>query len=124
MGRFHPGLESLPFQKGRRARTRRRRRRRIMATGAWEKLLVGQPWFRSYGRFPISAYSEYLPPPYIGPKPYGIVSNDPRIEGDPNGWGVSEYEEAFELHPGLEKLARRAVDALSLLSRGQHGHGL
>jgi hypothetical protein len=46
------------------------------------------------------------------------------IEGDPHGWAVTEYEGAFELRPGLETLAKKAVGALSHLGSGQTAHGI
>ena len=38
---------------------------------AWSRLLADDDWCRGRGRFPLPAYSEYLPPPYLFPKPYG-----------------------------------------------------
>jgi hypothetical protein len=95
-----------------------------MPAKGWKQLLVGAPWFRGPGRFPIAAYSEYVPPPRLGPKPYGSTGVNPLIDGDPHGWAVTEYEEAFELRPGLETLAKRAVGALSHLGQGQTAHGI
>src|SRR6516225_4037861 len=93
-----------------------------MPTTAWKRLLAGAPWFRGAGRFPIAAYSEYVPPPRLGPTPYGGVGINPTIDGDPYGWAVTEYEEAFELRPGLETLAHTAVRALAHLGSGDPVH--
>jgi hypothetical protein len=95
-----------------------------MPARGWKQLLAGAPWFRGEGRFPIAAYSEYVPPPLLGPKPYGGTGVNPMLDGDPHGWAVTEYEEAFELQPGLEGLAQRAVGALSHLGQGQVAHGI
>src|SRR5713226_1014087 len=76
-----------------------------MPTQGWKQLVAGWPWFHGAGRFPIDAYSEFMPPPRLGPKPYSgedttfVFSDD-----DPWGWHVSEYEEAFELQSGLERI--------------------
>ena len=65
--------------------------------------------FLGQGRFPVPAYSEFMPPPRLGRKPYG--ANDPILfrEDDPLGWHVTEYEEAMELRPGLKHLAGQLV---------------
>ena len=79
----------------------------------WKQLLAGAPWFQRPGAFPVEAYSEFVPPPRLGPKPYGTTGIDPRPERDLFGWNITEYEEAFELRPGLEMLAHRAVGGRS-----------
>ena len=38
-------------------------------------ILQGWPWFTGTGNYPISAYSEFMPPPLLGRSPYG--SADP-----------------------------------------------
>jgi hypothetical protein len=95
-----------------------------MAAGGWKPLLAGAPWFRGEGSYRIDAYSEFVPPPRLGPKPYGGTGLNPQPDGDPHGWAVTEHEEAFELRPGLEGLARRAVGALCHLGRGEAAHGI
>jgi hypothetical protein len=90
----------------------------------WKPLLAGAPWFRGRDRFPIAAYSEFVPPPFLGPKPYGSIGVNPMIDGDPTGWAVTEYEEAFELEPGLECLAKRIVGTVAHLGRGEHHNGI
>jgi hypothetical protein len=95
-----------------------------MAKSGWNQLLAGSPWFRGAGRFPIAAYSEFMPPPRLGYKPYGPVEPPEWDEGDPWGWPVSEKEEALELRPGLEHLAGRIVVALDELGRGRPVRGL
>ena len=44
-----------------------------MAERGWKQLLANQSWFHGKGKYPISAYSEYMPPPRLGCKPYGSV---------------------------------------------------
>jgi hypothetical protein len=45
-------------------------------------------------------------------------------EDDPWGWRVTEYEEAWELRPGLEALAQQLVGALVRLGQGKAAHGI
>src|SRR5437868_6397257 len=75
-------------------------------TAGWPALTAGWPWFRGEGRFPLPAYSEYMPPPRLVRKPYGEPDEPALDEADPFGWPVSEYEEALELRPGMQKVAR------------------
>ena len=37
----------------------------------WNTILEGWPWFKGTGQYPISAYSEFMPPPLLGRSPYG-----------------------------------------------------
>ncbi len=87
----------------------------------WMKLLVG------YGEpggdpFPIPAYSEFMPPPRLGRKPYGEPEVDLFAQDDPWGWRVSEVEEAWELAPGLEHIARELFATLLALGQGREEH--
>jgi hypothetical protein len=86
---------------------------------AWSRLLAEEGWCRGKGAFPLPAYSEYLPPPYLFPKPYG--GPDPLLSprADECGWRVSEYEEEQQLWPGMEVLARDALRELVRLGRGE-----
>ncbi|HEX5270215.1 MAG TPA: hypothetical protein VFW33_07010, partial [Gemmataceae bacterium] len=93
-----------------------------MPARGWKRLLAGAPWFRKAGAFPIEAYSEFVPPPRLGPRPYGTIGINPMPDDDPFGWAVNEYEEAFELRPGLEKFAGRVVKALAHLGNGDATH--
>jgi hypothetical protein len=95
-----------------------------MAAKGWKRLLDGAPWFEGEGAYPIEAYSEFMPPPRFGPKPYGTWGVNPLPADDPFGWKVTEYEEAFELRPGLEALAHGAVHAMVHLSKGDPAHGI
>jgi hypothetical protein len=95
-----------------------------MPADAWKRLLAGAPWSGKNGRFTISAYSEFVPPVWLGPKPYGTSGLDPRVDDDPLGWGITEYEESFEFQPGLTQLAHCAVGRIVHLGRGERGHGI
>ncbi|HWE38701.1 MAG TPA: M28 family peptidase [Isosphaeraceae bacterium] len=70
---------------------------------------------------PIAAYSEFMPPPRVGPAGDGP---GPFAEDDPWGWRVTEREEVEELRPGLDHVAREVVGTLARLSRGDPAHGL
>ena len=54
-----------------------------MALSGWKKLLAGAPWFRGEGRFPLPAYSEFMPPPRVGTRPYGTGGTSPFDDDDP-----------------------------------------
>lgn len=93
-----------------------------MSHQGWKRLLAGFPWFRGPGRFPVTAYSEFMPPPRFGRKPYGSAGGLRFDADDPLGWPVSEYEEAFELTPGLRHLATHLVRSLEHLGHGREAH--
>jgi hypothetical protein len=86
----------------------------VMEGLGWNTILQGWPWFAGTGHYPISAYSEFMPPPLLGRSPYGSL--DPLFfqKEDPWGWPVTEYEEGFELSPGLAMIAQ------SLLAKMLH----
>ena len=94
----------------------------------WQKLLNGYPWFRCEGCYPISAYSEFMPPPRLGCKPYGKPDHRIVTDDDPYGWNISELEEEFELKPGIEHAGHQIMSNILKLGKGlpEHfisGHG-
>lgn len=95
-----------------------------MAAEGWKRLVGDIRQLQKPGRFPIPAYSEFMPPPRLGLKPYGNV--DPLVfdENDPWGWPVSEFEEKFELQAGMRHLAGQILHALVHLGRGTAAHGI
>src|SRR5262249_26884359 len=77
------------------------------------------------GTYPVAAYSEFMPPPRLGRKPYaGAPDRLLFAEDDAWGWHVTEYEEALELRPGLERIAEQVIGALARLGRGEAAHGI
>jgi hypothetical protein len=76
--------------------------------------------------FRIDAYSEYVPPPRVGWKPYGPVPVDSYLfsPDDPFGWKVHEFDEALELRPGLYHIARQLLARLRRLQDGNPDTGL
>ena len=67
--------------------------------------------FRGAGKYRIDAYSEFLPPPRVGWKPYGSSAPDPELFSvdDPHGWWVGEFEEALELKAGLQQVGKQVI---------------
>jgi hypothetical protein len=78
--------------------------------------------FVGKGKLPLPAYSEFMPPPYVGIKPY-----DPTRAGQSATFGasdetsldVSEYEMAHEIRPGLASVAEHIAFELAKLQRGE-----
>ena len=75
-----------------------------------------------HGPFPIRAYSESMPPPYVGIKPYDpdrarapCTARAP----DDGALDVTEYEQAEELSPGLDHIAAHVLGELAKLVRGE-----
>jgi hypothetical protein len=95
-----------------------------MRAPGWKQLLADVPRCRGEGNYPIAAYSEFMPPPRLGLKPYGGSDGTIFDENDPWGWSITEYEETRELQPGLQQLARQLVGALAHLGRGETAHGI
>ena len=94
----------------------------------WQKLLTGYPWLNVDGSYPLTAYSEYMPPPKLGRKPLGKVDYGLFPENDPYGWLITEMEEEYELRPGIEHVGRQIMSGLMRLGKGLtehviHGHG-
>jgi hypothetical protein len=97
-----------------------------MTTG-WHRLIPPDDCFRGEGRYPLDAYSEFLPPPRVGWQPYGGRGPDPEIfaAGDPFGWHVSEFEEHLQLRAGLVQVGKQVLGRLARLLGGTHsGIGL
>lgn len=92
-----------------------------MAHAGWSKLIPKEDSFPGSGAFRIDAYSEFMPPPRVGWKPYGPVPVNRQLfsPDDPFGWKVHEFDEALELQPGLYQIAK---DLLSRLKRLQDGN--
>src|SRR5512133_1012510 len=94
----------------------------------WKKLYSEYPWFCCKGCYPIAAYSEFMPPPRLGCKPYGKPDSRILTEDDPYGWIISELEEEYELRPGIEHIGHQIMGNILKLGKGlpEHfisGHG-
>src|SRR5258708_39240641 len=92
----------------------------------WRRLIPEDSQFRGEGKYPIDAYSEFMPPPRVGWKPYGESSPDPELfsDDDPFGWHVSEFQEAIELQPGLLQVAKQVIAKLARLLDGDPDTGI
>ncbi|MDE3088516.1 MAG: M28 family peptidase [Chloroflexota bacterium] len=78
----------------------------------WKALVKGYPWFAGDGKYPIPAYSEFMPPPRLGRRPYGATDTWLFSDDAPFDWCVPEIEEEYELRPGLENIAQHVVQQL------------
>jgi hypothetical protein len=96
-----------------------------MPPAGWKLLIPPAHVFRGHGRYPIDAYSEFMPPPRLGWKPYAPEPPDPQLfdPEDPWGWHVTEFEEHLELQPGLVQVAQQLVSRIWHLLHGDHMHG-
>jgi hypothetical protein len=88
----------------------------------WNKLLDGFPWFKCEGCYPITAYSEFMPPPFLGRKPYGKPDYRLICENDPFGWKITEMEEEYELKPGIEHVGQQIMSSIIKLGKGETEH--
>jgi hypothetical protein len=84
----------------------------------WQKLVEGYPWFVGEGRYPLPAYSEFMPSPRVGCSLYGDIDKALFAEDDPYGWRVPEIEEEYELRPGLAQIAKQVLGYLTKFGRG------
>ncbi len=74
------------------------------------------------GAFPLRAYSEFMPPPYVGVKPY--CPDRARCDctagaTDDGSLDIDEYEWAHELVPGLARIGEHVIDQLGKLLDGK-----
>jgi hypothetical protein len=78
--------------------------------------------FIGQGRFPVPAYSEFMPPPFVGIKPSTASDLASALAAtnlcDERGLVIDEYEQAHELGPGLAKIAGHLVAELDKLASG------
>ncbi|HKB04734.1 MAG TPA: M28 family peptidase [Gemmataceae bacterium] len=97
-----------------------------MAANGWRELIPPASAFRGEGKYPIAAYSEFMPPPRVGWKAYGDGTPDPFLfdPADPFGWHVTEFEEELEMRPGLLQVARQVLGKLARLLDGNPDTGL
>jgi hypothetical protein len=97
-----------------------------MAEVGWRRLLPSENCCRGEGNYRIDAYSEFLPAPRVGWKPYGPQPIDGGLfsPDDPWGWRVSEFEEAVELRPGLCSIGAQVINKLGRLLDGDPETGL
>src|SRR5512144_2208071 len=77
---------------------------------------------RALRSFSLRAYSELMPPPWVGIKPYAPDRARAACTcgvGDDGTLDVGEQEQAHELAPGLQRIADHLVAELGRLVRGE-----
>ena len=88
----------------------------------WEQLEAeARDAFVGEGRFPLPAYSEYMPSPYVVLKPYGggrAAGASTVGASSDDAMDITEHEQAHELGPGLAKIASHLLTELDRLVRG------
>jgi hypothetical protein len=91
-----------------------------MSNNGWFEFLKGYPWYKGENKYPLRAYSEYMPPVRTGIFPYkGDV--DKRIFDihDAYGWKISEFEEEIQLRPGLEITGKQILEHVLQMEGGK-----
>lgn len=68
------------------------------------------------GRFPLRAYSEYMPAQFVGWKP--CARGNGRAVATLDAAQIDEYEWAHDVAPGLDRIAAHLIDELEKLARG------
>src|SRR5438477_11709468 len=90
---------------------------------SWEQIEAeARGAFVGEGRFPLRAYSELMPPPYVGIKPDAPSGAHQAATfgcSDAGALDIDEYEQAHDLEPGLERIAKHLVDELGKLVHGK-----
>jgi Peptidase family M28 len=90
---------------------------------AWEQIEAeARDAFRGAGRFPLRAYSEFMPSPYVGIKPYAPNRTEASTTFGVSGadvLDVDEYEQAHDLEPGLDRIANHMLSELGRLVGGR-----
>ena len=88
-----------------------------MSPRGWKKLAEACS-FRGPGQYTLAAYSEFMPPVRLGCRPYGGKTDGFFSEEDLDGFPVTEFEEYYELRPGLENIAHQVLETLIHLVQG------
>jgi hypothetical protein len=85
----------------------------------WPSFLSNFPWYEGEDKFPLPAYSEFMPSPKIGLSPLGDVDRFTLKDEDPFGWYITELDEELELKPGLDHVARQIMHNIVKLGKGE-----
>jgi hypothetical protein len=94
-----------------------------MENSGWRLLIGDTSPFRGDGKFPIAAYSEFMPPPRVGIKPYGSFELETPFEADdPWGWTIGDREREQELQIGLASIGRQLIENVVSLVTGRGTH--
>ncbi|MCX6282260.1 MAG: M28 family peptidase [Bacteroidetes bacterium] len=91
----------------------------------WEQFLVGFPWYEGENKFPLPAYSEFMPPMHIGFRPYDRqVYSWHFKEDDPDGFYINEVDELLHLQPGMNNIGQQCMEHLIQLGKGNLPPGI
>ena len=90
--------------------------------GHWRELLNANYSVKGAGNFAIPAYSEFMPSPRVGMKPYGTWTFANLSERTPERWHVSEREETHFLRPGLASIGAQVIYDLLAVAQGHASH--
>ena len=67
----------------------------------WGRFLKGFPWYSEKRKYPLQAYSEFMPPVRTGINPLdGSVYPWVFRDNDLFGWQILEIEEEYQLRSG------------------------
>jgi len=88
-----------------------------MPPKGWKSLVADCP-FRGHGKYPVEAYSEFMPSVKLGCAPYGERTDSFFSGEDRYGFPVTEFEEHYELRPGLENIGHQVMNVLLHLIKG------
>ena len=100
-----------------------------MPEQGWKRLTAGGPWFRGPGQYPIAAYSEFMPPPRLGRKPYDRDEDaDPRRPLRPGrSLGLADQRlrrGAWNCSRACCTWPKNLLGVLRHLGRGETAHGI
>ena len=85
----------------------------------WGKLREGFPWFNEINKYPLQAYSEFMPPMRTGINPCdGSIYPGVFHEDDLFGFQIPEIEEEYQLKPGLKKIGEQILGHIIQLGSG------
>ena len=80
--------------------------------------------FKQYSQYPLMAYSEFMPSIHFACHAQEVNTKGFFQKNVPLEFPITEYEEAFELQPGLENIAQQILKALTHLVKGETAEGL
>jgi hypothetical protein len=95
----------------------------VSGAGVWDQIEAeARDAFAGEGRFPLPAYSEFMPAPYVGIKPYAPTraarATTAAVAGD-DALDVTEHEQAEELEVGMAEIATQVLRELDRLLGGK-----
>jgi hypothetical protein len=86
----------------------------------WGIFHKGFPWFKGENKYPLPAYSEFMPAIKAGLNP---STGDPHpwvfSEDDLYGWQIREIEEEYQLKPGMDRIGRQVMEHIIQLGKGK-----